>query len=64
MRELYDYTMKDVMDYHVERIATKKNVSKKLAKKLFINALLYNVVVEEVDGQIDFLLEIDDFDEE
>ena len=57
MRYLYDYTMKQVVDYLVDDIAESKGVSKVLAKKLLINALTYNLVTDEISSQIDFLLE-------
>ena len=60
MRQLYDYTMKQVTDYLIEDIANSKGVSKTVARKLFINAISYNVVFDEIINQIDFLLEDDD----
>lgn len=59
MRELEDFTLKQVTDYLIENIAEDKGISKALARKLFINAITYNVVVEEIRGQIDFLMEED-----
>lgn len=59
MRELEDFTLKQVTDYLIENIAEDKGISKTLARKLFINAITYNVVVEEIRGQIDFLMEVD-----
>ena len=57
MRELEDFTLKQVTDYLINNIAEEKGISKSLARKLFINAITYNVVVEEIRGQIDFLME-------
>ena len=57
MRELEDFTLKQVTDCLINNIAEEKGISKSLARKLFINAITYNVVVEEIRGQIDFLLE-------
>ena len=57
MRELDDFTLKQVTDYLINNIAEEKRISKTLARKLFINAITYNVVVEEIRGQIDFLME-------
>lgn len=59
MRELEDFTLKQVTDYLIENIAKEREISKTLARKLFINAITYNVVVEEINGQIDFLMEED-----
>lgn len=59
MIELEDFTLKQVTDYLIANIAEDKGISKALARKLFINAITYNVVVEEIRGQIDFLMEED-----
>lgn len=55
--KLEDFTMKQVTDYLIGRISENRDISKTVARKLFINALLYNVVIAEIDSQIDFLLE-------
>ena len=57
MRELENFTLKQVTDYLIDNIAKERNISKVLARKLFINALTYNVVEEEINLQIDFLME-------
>lgn len=57
MRELEDFTLKQVTDYLIENIAKERGISKALARKLFINAITYNVVVEDINLQIDFLME-------
>lgn len=57
MKQLEDFTLKQVSDYLINEIAINKDISKSLAKKLFINAISYNVVVESINEQIDFLLE-------
>ena len=57
MKELCDFTMKQVTDYLIANISENKGISKTLARKLFINAISYNVVVEEINNQIDFLME-------
>ena len=54
---LENFTLKQIADYIIDEIADDKNISKTLAKKLFINAISYNVVIEEIKGQVDFLLE-------
>ncbi len=41
----------------IEKIMKKHNISKTLAKKLYINSLLYNVVQNEILNQVDFLIE-------
>lgn len=57
MKDLEDFTMKYVSDYIVDEIALDRGITKKLARNLFINALSYNVVVEAINKQIDFLME-------
>ena len=57
MKELEDFTLKQVTDYLINKIAEEREISKTLARKLFINAISYNVVVEEINNQIDFLME-------
>lgn len=57
MKQLEDFTLKWVSDYLIDEIAQEKEIPKSLARKLFINAISYNVVVESIKEQIDFLLE-------
>ena len=57
MITLEDYKVSDVINYLVEKQVQEKGISKALAKKLLINAITYNVVVEAIEEQIDFLLE-------
>lgn len=57
MANLENFTMSQVLDYLVNKQVEERGISKALAKKLIINAITYNVVVEEIDNQIDFLLE-------
>lgn len=59
MKELNDFTLKEITDYLIEQIANEKNISKKFSRKLFINAISYNVVIEEIKNQIDFLMDED-----
>ena len=59
MVKLEDFTMKEASDYIINKIAEEKEIPKSLARKLFINSLLYNVVVEEIMGQVEFLMEAD-----
>lgn len=55
--KLEDFTLKQVTDYLINNIVENRGISKALARKLFINAISYNVVVEEINNQIDFLME-------
>ena len=57
MRQLEDFTLKCVTDYLINKIAEERGLSKALARKLFVNAISYNVVVESINEQIDFLLD-------
>ena len=50
MRELEDFTLKQMTDWLINDIAEEKGIPKALARKLFINAITYNVVVEEIRG--------------
>lgn len=57
MCELYNLTAAEAISILAEEQAAKRGISKSLAKKLVINAILYNVVAEDIDNQIDFILE-------
>lgn len=57
MRNLENFTLKQVSDYIIEKQVQERGISKALARKLFINAISYNVVVEAIEEQIDFLME-------
>lgn len=59
MKHLDDLTLRQVTDSLIESIAESKGITKALARKLFINAITYNVVIEEINNQIDFLMEVD-----
>lgn len=55
--ELYDFTATEIINYIVNKQVEEKGISKALAKKLVLNALSYNVVIEEIENQIDYLME-------
>lgn len=55
--ELENYTQTEVINYLINHIAERIDVSKKEAKTLLLNALTYNLVVAEIDGQIDYMME-------
>lgn len=57
MKELYDCTLKEVIDDIVADVAEEQEISKKLARTLVINTLLYNVVTESVKEQVAYLLD-------
>ena len=56
MKELENFTLQQIANYISNKIAEDFDVNKSLAKKLLINALTYNVVIEEIENQVDFLL--------
>lgn len=56
MIELENFTASMVIDYLVEKQVEEKGITKALARKLVINALTYNVVVEAIEEQIDYLM--------
>lgn len=62
MRNLENFTMSEVIGYLADEVAMDKDISKALAKKLVLNALTYNCVVDEILGQINFLME--EYDQE
>lgn len=57
MRPLYDFTATQVIDSIAKDVQEIHGVSKAMAKKLVINALIYNCVTDEVLGQVDFLMD-------
>ncbi len=57
MKELEKFTQAQIMGYLTDKIAEDFEVTKTQAKKLLLNALLYNVVIEEIENQINYLLE-------
>ena len=61
MHKLEDFTLKQISDYLTNRIVEEFGVSKSLAKKLLVNAISYNVVIESIMEQVDFLLDPDNF---
>ena len=48
MKQLEDFTLKQVSDYLINEIAEQREITKSQARKLFINAITYNVVVESI----------------
>ena len=63
MRHLEDFTITQVLNYLTDEMSAEFGVSKTMMKKLIINAIAYNVVVEEIRNPLSFLLE-DEEDEE
>ena len=61
MKNLEQFTTKQVMDYYIEYIMEHElAASKSQARQLLLNALTYNVVREAVVDQIAFLTGADE----
>lgn len=61
MIALENYTAQSLVDYYVGYILEHDLAkTKSEARKLFLNALSYNVVRESVIEQVEFLIETDD----
>lgn len=56
MKELYNLTSKEVIDNLCERVIERDQMPKAQAKKLVLNALIYKCVIDEILGQVDFLM--------
>lgn len=57
MRDLYNLTASEVIGDMANDLATQKGISKVMAKKLVLNALIYNCVQETVMEQVEWLME-------
>ncbi len=61
MRELEILTTSEVMEGLIKRVRAEFEIrNKKQAKDLVLNALTYNVVIEEILDQIAWMLEKED----
>lgn len=59
MLELYNFTATQVLNWSVERVLEEHpELSKNLALKLVKNALAYNVVIEAICNEVDYLMEV------
>ena len=56
MEDLMDMTLTEAAQICIDQIAEGFDVPKKQARKLFANAIVYNCVVDEIMGQVAFLL--------
>ena len=62
MRDLYKLTAAEAMSGAIDKVLENNpELTKKQAKELVLNALIYNCVIEEIVGQVDFLLEKESF---
>jgi hypothetical protein len=55
--ELENFTAQQIITYLANDIQEKHGVSLAYAKKLLLNALTYNVVREEINAQVDYMME-------
>ena len=61
MKNLEQFTTKEVVDYYIEYIIEHDlAAAKSQARQLLLNALTYNVVREAVVDQIAFLIDADE----
>lgn len=64
MRELYDLTVSQAIEEAVNRVKENNpTLSKALCKKVVLNTLIYNCVIDEIEGQAEFLLGKEDDNE-
>lgn len=56
MKDLENLTTKEVIDHLCDRVIEHDKISKAQAKKLVLNALIYNCVIDEILGQVDWLM--------
>lgn len=55
--ELYDIKVTSAISSIVDDVVENHNsLSRSMAKKLVINSLIYNCVIEEILGQVDFMI--------
>ena len=55
--ELYELTLSQAVSYAVDKVREQHpQLSNKQAQQLVKNALIYNCVIDEIVGQVDFLL--------
>lgn len=60
MRDLYDLTVTQALEMAVKRVKENNpTLSKAFCKKVVLNTLIYNCVIDEIAGQAEFLLERD-----
>ena len=61
MTELYEITAGEIISELADRVIyNNPGMTKKKAKNLVCNALCYNIVVEEILNQVDFLMDKED----
>jgi len=55
-----EISLKDATDYLIDELMQEFKISKAKARKLLANALLYNVVINEIKDQADYILHQED----
>lgn len=60
MRTLENITATEAINTIADMVCEAKGVSKTTARKLVINSLIYNCVVDEILGQVNFLMDEED----
>ena len=64
MRDLYDLTATEALKDAIDRVqGNNPELSRGFCKKLVLNTLIYNCVIDEIAGQAEFLLEKEESDE-
>lgn len=57
MRDLYDLTVTQALEMAVKRVKENNpTLSKAFCKKVVLNTLIYDCVIDEIAGQAEFLL--------
>lgn len=56
MKKFEDYSQTEIMDYLYDKIIENYDVSFTTAKKYLLNALTYEIVLEAIKQQINFLI--------
>ena len=59
MEDLMDMTLTEAAQICIDQVAEGFDLPKKQARKVFANAIVYNCVIEEIMGQVAFLLNRD-----
>lgn len=58
MKTLYELNANQALDYSIRRVQENHpELSKKEARILVLNSLVYNVVIAEVSNMVDYLIE-------
>ena len=58
MKHIDKYTMSEIIGHLAERVVEEYEISHTLAKKVVLDALSYNVVVNAVLEQVSYIMEV------